>query len=417
MSKKLIENISYLSVLHVFNNALPLLVIPYLINILDEELYGVIILSQSLITYFLTLTDFGFTLSSTRDISIYRNDKNKIREIVSTVYIIKLFLFFLSLIIFLILLYFSPKFNEYSEVYLLTFMGVLGQILFPIWFFQGIENMKYITIINVITKVVFTSLIFLVVQEKGDYLYVPLFYSLGFLVSGIWAFYILIFKYSIKFVEVSKVTLINTFNDSFYFFLSRLSSIGYSNTNTFMIGIMLPISYVTYYYIADKIVNAVSKIFLPVQQALYPYLVNIFSKKIFKLSTLLMFVMAIFAAIMISFFSDFLSLLFLKKEVEIFIYILKTLVIIIPISLLYTSLGAPLLLAKGFVKEFNRSIIYGFILHLILIGILYFLSIKFNLISDVILYYFCVFMILSKFSVLVIRTYYVQKKQLFKEIL
>tara|TARA_B110000037_G_C16844165_1_gene393078 strand:- start:74 stop:628 length:555 start_codon:yes stop_codon:yes gene_type:complete len=184
-----------------------------------------------------------------------------------------------------------------------------------------------------------------------------------------------------------------------------------------MIGIMLPISYVTYYYLADKIVNAVSKIFLPVQQALYPYLVNIFSKKIFKRSTLIMFVIAIFAAIMISFFSDLLSLLLLKKEVEIFIHILNILVIIIPISLLYTSLGAPLLLAKGFVKEFNRSIIYGFILHLILIGILYFLSIQFKLISDVILYCFCVFIILSKFSVLVIRTYYVHQKQLFKEIL
>lgn len=408
---------SYLSILHVFNYALPFLLIPYLINILDEELYGVIILSQSLITYFLIITDFGFTLSSTRDISIHRNDKNKVREIVTSVYIIKFCLFFFSLIILLILLYFFSKFNEYSEVYLLTFIGVLGQILFPIWFFQGIEDMKYITIINVITKVVFTLLIFFVVQEKGDYLFVPLFYSLGFLVSGIWALHILIFKYRIKFVKVSKLTLISTFKESFYFFLSRLSSVGYSNTNTFMIGIMLPISYVTYYFLADKVVNAVIKIFLPVQQALYPYLVNSFSKKIFKVSTLIMFAIAIVSAMIIYFLSDFLSLLLLKKEVEIFISILKILVIIIPISILYTSLGAPLLLAKGFVKEFNKSIIYGFILHLLLIAILYFLSIKFNLIADVILNYFCAFLIISKFSVLVIRTYYVQKKQLFKEIL
>ncbi|MGB0879645.1 MAG: oligosaccharide flippase family protein [Polaribacter sp.] len=417
MSKKLLNNISYLSVFHIFNYALPFLLIPYLIKVLGEELYGVVILAQSLITYFLIITDFGFTLKSTKDISIHRKDKTKIREIVSSVFIIKFSLLIICFVVLLILIYLFPRFGQYFWVYLLTFLGVLGQILFPTWFFQGIEEMKYITLINVVTKTIFTLMIFFVVNDKSDYLYVPLFYSLGFMMSGLWALYVLLYTYKIKFIKISKKILISTFRESFYFFLSRLSSVGYSNTNTFMIGIMLPNSYITYYFLADKIISAVTKIFLPIQQALYPYLVNVFSKKIFKISTLFMFFCGILSSFAIYFLSDFLSVIFLKEEVKVFIFTLKILTIIIPISILYTSLGAPLLLAKGFMKEFNKSIIYGFILHLFLVGVLYFLSTSFKLIDGDILNYFCIFLILSKFSVFIIRIYYVQKKQLFKEIL
>jgi PST family polysaccharide transporter len=78
-----------------------------------------------------------------------------------------------------------PKFRGDWEVYMLTFGTVVGHTLFPVWFFQGMERMKYITVLNILAKLVFTVLIFVFIRTQSHYAYVPLFNSLGYLVSGV----------------------------------------------------------------------------------------------------------------------------------------------------------------------------------------------------------------------------------------
>ncbi|WP_083761127.1 oligosaccharide flippase family protein [Thermoanaerobacter italicus] len=79
--KRLITNIFSLSLLQIANYVLPLLTVPYLVRVLGPEKYGLISFSQAFIQYFILLTDYGFNLSATRKISIYRDDKEKISEV------------------------------------------------------------------------------------------------------------------------------------------------------------------------------------------------------------------------------------------------------------------------------------------------------------------------------------------------
>ena len=97
--KKLIENFSYLSLLHIFSIAIPLLTFPYLVKTLGQETYGLVIFAQAVVGYLAVFTGFGFGLSATKLVSINRHDTNKLSEIFSSVTTIKIFLLAVSIII------------------------------------------------------------------------------------------------------------------------------------------------------------------------------------------------------------------------------------------------------------------------------------------------------------------------------
>ena len=183
--RRLLENFFSLSFLQAASYILPLITLPYLVRVLGVEKFGLIAFAQAFIQYFVVLTDYGFDLSATREVSIHRGNKEKLSVIVSSVFVIKSLFLIISMVILAVVLLMVPKFRMDWLIYVFSFGIVFDNVLFPVWFFQGIENMKYITIRNVVAKLVFTLLIFVFIREQSDYLKVPLINSLGMIVSGI----------------------------------------------------------------------------------------------------------------------------------------------------------------------------------------------------------------------------------------
>ena len=177
--KRLLSNLFSLSALRGANLILPLIVLPYLVRVLGVENFGLINFSLSIIMYFNILVSFGFELSATREISIHRENSKKVSEIFSAVMVIKGILFIISFFILSILILFIDTLHEHIMLYYATFGIVAGNVLFPRWFFQGMERMKFITIINVTSRIIFTILIFVLVRDNEDFIYVPILNSLA----------------------------------------------------------------------------------------------------------------------------------------------------------------------------------------------------------------------------------------------
>lgn len=270
--KRLAENFISLSVLQGLNYILPLITLPYLVRVLGPEKFGLIAFVQALIQYFIILTNYGFNLSATRQISINRENTEKVAEIFSSVMIIRFILGILSFIILAIILVLIPKFRQDSVIYIYTFGMVVGNILFPVWFFQGMEKMKYITIINIISRSIFTICIFIFIKRVEDYLYVPLINSFGSIIAGALSLRIVFKDFKIK-LKIPRIKSIKTqFREGWHIFISSMAISLYTTSNVFILGLFTNNTIVGYYSAAEKLIKAVKGLINPVSQTIYPYI-------------------------------------------------------------------------------------------------------------------------------------------------
>jgi PST family polysaccharide transporter len=300
--KRLFSNFVSLAVLQGANYILPLITFPYLVRVLGVEKFGLLAFATATVTYFQILTDYGFNLSATRDISIHRENKEKVQEIFSSVMIIKFGLLILSFFLLIILILSFDKFRKDWEIFVLSFGMVVGQVLFPVWFFQGMERMKYITFLNILAKVIFTVAIFIFVREASDYLYVPLLNSLGFIIAGILGLWIVFRDFEVSFKFVGLKELKRQLKEGWYIFISEISGNIYGRGTTIILGFVSNNTVVGYYSVAERVMKAIAGLSQPFAQALYPYVMrtkfNSF-KTVFKYS----FIGSLFISIFLYLFS------------------------------------------------------------------------------------------------------------------
>jgi PST family polysaccharide transporter len=270
--KRLITNFISLATMQGLNFILPIITLPYLLKVVGPSKFGLISFSQAFITYFILFTDYGFNLVATRDVSIARENKKQLSVIFSTVMLVRILLLAVSFLILIIIVSFIPKFQHDSSIYYLTFGMAIGNVLFPVWFFQGMEHMKVISILNIISKSVFTIGIFVLVKGPSQYLYVPILNSFGYIAIGVVGLYLIIFRYKIKLIIPSKDQIIHQLKEGWDIFISNLATSLYTTSNIFILGFFASNTIVGYYSSAEKIVKAVSSLIAPLIQTVYPFL-------------------------------------------------------------------------------------------------------------------------------------------------
>lgn len=133
-------NFISLALLQGVNYLLPLLSFPFLFRVLGVERWGLVTFGYSLMQYFVMFTDFGFNLSATKYISEHRNDLQKINSYLNSAMIGRFILCGISLAILLALISYFDKFSTESIFYLLYFGIILGNVMFPMWFFRDGEH-------------------------------------------------------------------------------------------------------------------------------------------------------------------------------------------------------------------------------------------------------------------------------------
>lgn len=243
---------------------------PYLVRVIGMEKFGVVSLIQALQYYFVILVDYGFSITSIKDISVAQTDRKRLSVIFCRTLFTKFLLIIISLILLIALVLLIPKFNEDRQAYLLGFSLVIGQMLFPIWFFQGVEQMKFITYLNLFSKIIFAGCLFVFVHEEVDYIWVLPIQGVGVILASIAGIFVIISRFRIDIVLPGWGTIMSELKTGFPVFMSNFSVAAYNSSNYLILGFFGGDIALGMFSIAEKVTTLLRQILSMLSQAIFP---------------------------------------------------------------------------------------------------------------------------------------------------
>lgn len=364
--KNIIFNLSNLSILQLINILLPFIIMPYLIKVLGADLYGLIIFVQILITYFSVIINFGFDISATKQISINRTINFSLSRIVSSIISTKLFLFLCCIPVLLILYLSIPILQLHKKLFFFSCIILIADILNLVWYFQGIEKMKYLTYINLLSKSVSTLLVLVFINSEEDYFLIPLFLNGSMILGNIIGIIFILKNHNIDLKRTSLNNIFKEIKISFPFFFSKASSLILTKTNNLVLGLYVGYSSVAFYDVAEKIIGALIIPFNMLNQAIFPSVSVSKNMQFLKKIIIISFIISLIVYVLLIISSNFLLTLLGGIEFALNRHLLYVFgIVIIIINLIY--LFSTSLIINGLVKEYSIAIILSMVIYLILL--------------------------------------------------
>ncbi len=267
---QLVGNALSLYAVQGLNYLMPLLMLPFLLRVLSPQGYGSIMFAQSLVGYAGIFTDFGFNLTAARDISVARNDSQLVAKVYWTTMAAKAFLLLISGLVVGIVVLATPTFRENWPIFAASGLIVVGNVAFPQWYFQGLERLKDVALIQAITKCLVTASAIVLVRSPQDVLIAALILSSPQLLGSVVGLCVGKPLAPAQFYRPSIGDITLALRGSWHMFAAGASTSLYLYTNTFVLGLMCGEKEVGFYSLGTRIVGFVQSLAVPVTQAVFP---------------------------------------------------------------------------------------------------------------------------------------------------
>ncbi len=367
----LMRNFSSLVFIQGMNYIFPWITFAYLTYVLGVELIGRIGYAFAIINILMVLSDFGFNLTSPKNISVFRNHKQRRDEIFNGVLILKGGLSVIVLIAFIPFVFYFDKLHKDYLLYIYFIGYVLANGLIPKWFFQGVEKMQYLTLFVFISKVIFTAAVFIFIREKSDFYLYPLALSIAEMSVACVSLYLGVKRFDIRLFVPKRIKLLYLLKESRTFFYSTLSISIFTQLNVLVIGNIKGDYSLGLYTTAEKFYNAALTLISPVKDVLYPYMAKNRDVPLYKKLFLGVTLVTILGSIILYYFSEEAIALLLDDSFIPAAKYLSFFGFILLFQVPSMMLGYPLLGAVGKAKEANKSVIYATVMYVTALVFLY----------------------------------------------
>ncbi|WP_057936972.1 oligosaccharide flippase family protein [Algoriphagus resistens] len=226
---KSIQNFLFLAIIQSSNVLISIISMPLLIQGIGVDQFGLVNLALSVIIMLNILVGFGYNLSAPREVAVNQNDKVALSHLLSNVFSAKILLAAIATLMILVGVFGLGLFKEYSLILVYSVLLLFSEATLPLWFFQGMEKMKLVSIANIFSKLLFLMGIVLFIHspEMSKWVNFMLGFS-GLLINLFLLTYIHTFL-QIRFYKPQFSAIWVSLKENVLFFFSNLS--GYISVN------------------------------------------------------------------------------------------------------------------------------------------------------------------------------------------
>jgi len=252
----------------------PLILLPYVSRILLPEGVGRINYAEAVINYFILFSSLGIPLYGIREIAKYRDNQLVLFQKMAGIFSVNFCLVILSYSALLLCLWFSVIEKEFTLV-LINSSLILFSLIEAEWFFQGMENYRYITIRNVLVKSASLILICSLVKTKEDIMLYAVILVLGIGGNALFNFSYIIKNHGSTLLPYLKLRLIKqAFKEHINAIIitssMALAASIYLNLDVIMLGYFSTNAEVGYYTSCIKIMRVLITVVLALLTVLLP---------------------------------------------------------------------------------------------------------------------------------------------------
>jgi polysaccharide transporter, PST family len=276
---RLIENIFSMVTLRAAEYILSFLMVPFLLRMLGPSQYGAIAFMQGLAGYFHLCIHYGFNMTAPRDLA--QADEKEIPRIFSTYIWATCMLFAVVTAVGVPLYAFLGRYFSAGvdwPLFLAVYTSVVATVVFPVWYFQGIQEMRYITILNLTGRLCGVLGVFVFVRSPADYVLAAFLLCSPGMFAGIVSWWIIHCKSPGVLRPPVWSDMKRAYRDGKEIFLSTLAINLYTTSDVVILGFLTNATVVGYYGGADKFVNCIKRAVGAVNDAVYPYISRVLAE-------------------------------------------------------------------------------------------------------------------------------------------
>lgn len=374
--KKVIYNYVYNNINIILKISYPLLTYPYIVRRLGVENIGNLELANSILSVFIVIIGLGIPIYGVREVSRNKLQEERLTKVVIELIVISFFSLGIGAIIYMYMIY-----SNYQGLKTTLSILFLNLILTPLgveWFYQGMEEYKYITKRNFVFQIISLILVYLLIKNPFDYnkyLWLIVFQTTG---SNILNFYNLHKYIKLNKKILKEIDIRSHLKSIIITCIMRIASTIYIYMDSIMIGKFVGYKEVGYYSIGVKLIKVFTLIGATLSSVIFPRL-NDYKKRGEELRIKKLYNLVFNYIYIYSFPVMLVNILMAKKIILLFFgreYLNSVLVSqivspIILIMLLSNFIGVNVLFLNNEEKKMMYSIVLGaslnFILNIVLI--------------------------------------------------
>lgn len=360
MKSKLVQNGGWFFALQIFNTVIPLITLPYITRILSKTAYGEFSLALNWVGYFQVIVEYGFGFTGARMTATRKSD-DELKTIRSIIVSARIVLLIVSLALFFLVISFSRANSQFAMCMLMLFLMVVATAFQQNWFFQGMEELKSLAIINITSRITSVVLIFVFVRKTEDLLLYCFLHVSTTVISSIIGNIIVSRKYNVGWERTNIRAILIELKKAWPLFISAAMTKIFANIGVTILGIVSTSEIVGVYSAINRIPYVLICLFSPISQVLYPRLCKSFLegfgcgvKKTKKYATP---VLAFFIACggLIAVFHKPIVRVAFGAVYEDYAMLVIPFIVWVFISIVNNFLGIQILVASGHQKEYGKA--------------------------------------------------------------